>query len=238
MSVINAKELRMAISKVLPCVDKWHHRTELQHILFEVKIGTLALVATDGNRIASVNLKVDLPDGEWLIFHKNAKRVRDDLRVAREVRIGIEKENLIITPVFEDREESVSLSPGDYPRWREVIPSVFATEATFRAEEMKSGLKEVKIKDEQFLKLSIEAGKIKLLVKHEEYGGKKTIKKAIVSAGIEGKPVRLVVFERRFRQAVNILGGKITLRIAGPKSPLLLEKGGVKWILAPTWIDW
>jgi len=252
MSVINTKELARAIFKVWPCVSKKNEiRSILKCILFEVKDGLLTLVGSDGWRIATVSLKADLPDGKWLLHHKDAQALRRDLislkavwqsiLFTREIESRVEKRNLILIIPLDGVEKTYTFSSGeDYPRWRHLMPSSFTTEITFLAKEMKEALKTVRIKDEWIVRLYIEkgetpeAGEIKLLVKSEEFGDKE----AIVRAKVKGEPIKQAFNLNYLRQAANSLGGEIIFRTSGGHHPALFKRGEIRWLILPTFVSW
>ncbi len=238
--MVNPKEFKRAISKVLPCVDKWSNQAVFQHILFELKDGMLTLVAADRFRMAYTALKVNLPDGEWVVHHTDARELRDNLKKAKEVEIRMNGEDLVIDIDPDEYEETLTVNfpKQDYIKylaWRNyIIPISFSTEATFSAQAMRKALKETHQKSEWVIKLEIAEGKIKLRSREEEG----EVKEAIIPAQVEGDSIKIAFNGIYLRQMVNTLGGKIILKTASPSAPALFKRDKTNWIIMPMYITW
>lgn len=239
--LITPKELRRAISDVLPCVDKWSSQAVFQHILFELKDGILTLVATDRFRMAYTALRVNLPDGERVVHHTDARELRDNLKKAKEVEIRINGEDLAIDIIPDRYEETftVNFSKQDnikYLAWRKyIIPTSFSTQATFSAQAMKRALRGIHQKSEWVIKLEIAEGKIKLRSRSEE---EEELKEAIIPAQVEGDSIKIAFDGTYLRQMVNTLGREIILKTVSPSGPALFQRDKTNWIIMPMLITW
>src|ERR1700761_2719449 len=121
---IGQKELKDGLKKTSYAISTDETRYVLNGILFSFKENKLTLVATDGRRLALVDLELEFPRSQELDIIVPTKAVVELQRLVREegdVKLSI-GENQI---AFElNRTLLVSkLIEGNYPNYRQVIPS-------------------------------------------------------------------------------------------------------------------
>ena len=121
---IAQKDLKDGLKKTSYAISVDETRYVLNGILFSFKDNKLTLVATDGRRLALVDLEVEFPSSqetEIIVSTKAVTEIQRLLREEGEVKLSI-GENQI---AFElNRTLLVSkLIEGNYPNYRQVIPS-------------------------------------------------------------------------------------------------------------------
>ena len=119
-----SQNLKDGLKKTSYAISVDETRYVLNGILFSFKDNKLALVATDGRRLALVELEVEFPSSqetEIIVSTKAVTEIQRLLREEGEVKLSI-GENQI---AFElNRTLLVSkLIEGNYPNYRQVIPS-------------------------------------------------------------------------------------------------------------------
>jgi DNA polymerase-3 subunit beta len=121
---IAQKDLKDGLKKTSYAISVDETRYVLNGILFSFKDNKLTLVATDGRRLALVDLEVEFPksqETEIIVSTKAVTEIQRLLREEGEVKLSI-GENQI---AFElNRTLLVSkLIEGNYPNYRQVIPA-------------------------------------------------------------------------------------------------------------------
>ena len=121
---IAQKDLKDGLKKTSYAISVDETRYVLNGILFSFKDNKLTLVATDGRRLALVDLEVEFPSSqetEIIVSTKAVTEIQRLLREEGEVKLSI-SENQI---AFElNRTLLVSkLIEGNYPNYRQVIPA-------------------------------------------------------------------------------------------------------------------
>src|SRR5580693_3387943 len=121
---IRQKDLRDGLKKTSYAISTDETRYVLNGLLFSFKENKLTLVATDGRRLAMVDIELEIPRSQETDIIVPTKAVAELQRLVREegeVKLGI-GENQI---AFElNRTLLVSkLIEGNYPNYRQVIPA-------------------------------------------------------------------------------------------------------------------
>lgn len=133
--------------------------------------------------MAYTTLKVDLPDGEWLVHQIYARELRALLKISQKVDLRINQGELVAdiegTTLFLTRGNDLK-----YANWRSYIPASFVTETIFSARTMRKALKEIHQERLWYVKLEAEKGKIKLRCKNE----KGDFEEATIPADVKGGP--------------------------------------------------
>src|SRR5271157_2473237 len=143
---IAQKELKDGLKKTSYAISTDETRYVLNGILFSFKENKLTLVATDGRRLALVDLELEFPRSQELDIIIPTKAVAELQRLVREegeVKLSI-GENQI---AFElNRTLLVSkLIEGNYPNYRQVIPGEAKERITLEREEFLHALRRAEI---------------------------------------------------------------------------------------------
>ncbi|MEK7503754.1 MAG: DNA polymerase III subunit beta [Patescibacteria group bacterium] len=233
---VDTKELKRAISRVLPCVSRDDYRLIFQYVLFESKNGLLTLVAADGFRMAYATLKVALPDGEWVVHHTDVRELRTLLKIGQKADLRINQGELVVdikgTTLFLTRGNELK-----YVNWRAYLPASFGTDGTeiiFSTQAMKKALKEIRQKYPWHVKLEVAEGKIKLRCKNE----KGDFEEAVIPADVKGSPIKIALDGVYLRQMVNAFSKEVLLKIDHPYHPALFQKDNASWVVMSAYVDW
>ena len=133
--VIDQKVLREALRKTSYAISTDETRYVLNGILCSFKLNALTMVATDGRRLAMVEQEIDFPEGNETEVIIPTKAVQELLRLLEdegEVRVRLTDSQV----VFElgDNLLVSKLIEGNYPNYRQVIPSEAKERVTLERE--------------------------------------------------------------------------------------------------------
>jgi DNA polymerase III subunit beta len=143
---IAQKDLKDGLKKTFYAISTEQARYVLNGILFSFKDNKLTLVATDGRRLALVNLELEFPSSqetEIIVPTKAVTEIQRLLREESEVKLSI-GENQI---AFElNRTLLVSkLIEGTYPNYRQVIPPEAKERITLERETFLTAVRRVSL---------------------------------------------------------------------------------------------
>ncbi len=132
---IKQKELRDALKRTSYAISTDETRYVLNGILFSFKAGKLTMVATDGRRLALVDLEVEFPQSQEVEIIVPTKCVTELARLisgdgdvkmsVSENQIAFEAENTLLVS---------KLIEGNYPNYRQVIPGEAKERVTLERE--------------------------------------------------------------------------------------------------------
>jgi DNA polymerase III subunit beta len=143
---INQKQLKDGLKKTAYAISTDETRYVLNGILFSFKDNKLTLVATDGRRLALVDLELEFPRSQEIDIVVPTKAVTELQRLLREdgeIKLSV-GENQI---AFElNRTLLVSkLIEGNYPNYRQVIPAEAKERITLERETFFSAVRRVSL---------------------------------------------------------------------------------------------
>src|ERR1700726_2953195 len=169
---IGQKKLRDGLKKTSYAISTDETRYVLNGILFSFKENKLTLVATDGGRLALADLELEFPRSQELDIIVPTKAVAELQRLVREegevkLRIG---ENQI---AFElNRTLLVSkLIEGNYPNYRQVIPSAAKERIRLERETFLTAVRRVSLlASEKSVKLIFTKSNIDIVANTPEVG--------------------------------------------------------------------
>src|SRR3984957_10309781 len=169
---IGQKELKDGLKKTSYAISTDETRYVLNGILFSFKENKLTLVATDGRRLALVDLELEFPRSQELDIIVPTKAVAELQRLVREegeVKLSI-GENQI---AFElNRTLLVSkLIEGNYPNYRQVIPAEAKERITLERETFLTAVRRVSLlAGEKSVKLIFTKSNIDIVANTPEVG--------------------------------------------------------------------
>jgi DNA polymerase-3 subunit beta len=171
---IGQKELKDGLKKTSYAISTDETRYVLNGILFSFKDNKLTLVATDGRRLALVDLEVEFPRSQELDVIVPTKAITELQRLVRDegdvkLRIG---ENQI---AFElNRTLLVSkLIEGNYPNYRQVIPAEAKERITLERETFLTAVRRVSLlasEKSNSVKLTFTKGNIDIVATTPDVG--------------------------------------------------------------------
>lgn len=162
--------LRFMLRYTSYAVSTEETRYVLNGILFNFGEGKLALVATDGRRLALVEEAIEAPEGRCIVPTKAITELGRLLGDRGKVTLR-HTENQASFALFKDGEEEPSVNlttkliDGTYPNYQQVIPKESKETATLEREEFLAALKRAEIMtSDKSSSVKLELGENKLLI--------------------------------------------------------------------------
>lgn len=231
---LGSLELSEALTRVLPFTTKDDARPTLQCVLFRAKEGKLALVASDGFRLAVVNLDYDDGEGEVLINRDELRGIANALRKAKRVRLGFEKNG--------DSLEGMSLiidteairytwcgADGQFPDYEKLIPTEFNTVAhldTVEAIKAVNSFRALSDNPKDYpIDLTIGEGKI-VMANPDNKG------ETMIPADTDGQGY-VRVDGRYLADVLKACGGMVDFKLANAYSPMFFTADGYQLVVMP-----
>ena len=230
---IGGVELAEALARVLPFTARDDARPVLQCVNFEATDGRLALVTSDGFRLAIVTLDYDEGEGQCLVGNDDLKGIVNALKRAKRARITFEPDgeldgkNIILdTELIRYKWTG---RDGSYPNYRQLIPTEADTRAHFdTVEAMKAvaSLNALAGSKAPAIDLTIGEGKI-------EMADSERIGQAEVKADTEGETVKVRLAGGYLTEALRACGGMVDLQAKTAFSPVLFSTNGYQLMVMP-----
>jgi DNA polymerase III subunit beta len=190
---IQAEKLLYLIDKTIFASSNDEARFNLNAVLFEQQEEKIKLVATDGHRLAMIDedLGMSLPSKRVVVSKRSLLELKRTLETLKgEISLGFEPKNMIIRT---DRlMMTVRLTEGDYPDYRQVIPSPSDKKLTADRVQMLQSLRRVSILTSERNKgitVEIVPGQMILTAIHPDLGTAKDV----VEVAYEGEEMSLIV---------------------------------------------
>ena len=234
------KELKDGLKKTFYAISTDETRYVLNGILFSFKDNKLTLVATDGRRLALVDLELEFPRSQELDIIIPTKAVAELQRLVRdegEVKLSI-GENQI---AFElNRTLLVSkLIEGNYPNYRQVIPAEAKERITLERETFLTAVRRVSLlasEKSNSVKLIFSKSNIDIVATTPDVGEAKE-SLAVMYKGREFS----IAFNPEFLMAPlrNLTNDEVYLDLIDEMSPGVLKiPGPFLYVLMPMRINW
>ncbi len=167
---LNQGKLRFMLRYTSYAVSKEETRYVLNGILFSFGEGKLALVATDGRRLALMEEAIEAPEGRCIVPTKAITELGKLLGDLGKVTLR-HTENQASFALFKDGEEESSVNlttkliDGTYPNYQQVIPKDSKETATLEREEFLAALRRAEIMtSDKSSSVKLELGENKLLI--------------------------------------------------------------------------
>jgi DNA polymerase-3 subunit beta len=231
---LGSLELSEALTRVLPFTTKDDARPVLQCVLFRAKEGKLALVASDGFRLAVVTLDYDDGEGEVLINRDELRGIANALRKAKRVRLGFEKngdslEGMSLIIDTEAIRYSWHSADGQFPDYEKLIPTDFNTVAhldTVEAIKAVYSFRALSDNPKDYpIDLTIEEGKI-VMANPDNKG------ETMIPADTDGQG-NVRVDGRYLADVLKACGGMVDFKLANAYSPMLFTADGYQLVVMP-----
>lgn len=169
-TALDQGKLRSMLHYTSYAVSKEETRYVLNGILFSFGEGKLALVATDGRRLALLEEAIEAPEGRCIVPTKAIAELGKLLGDRGKVELR-HTENQASFALFKDGEEDPSVNlttkliDGTYPNYRQVIPKDSKEKATLDREEFLMALRRAEIMtSDKSSSVKLELGENKLLI--------------------------------------------------------------------------
>ncbi len=183
----NLENFKKIISKVFPFVSSLETRQELTGVLFKIEDDNVYTVATDSFRLGeniissndlvnNKNANVELSEENFIILTKQLclyiNKIGDNYK---DVNCCVENNHLFIE--CEDLSVTAKLIDGNYPDYKQIIPSSSSTLITVNKAEFIEALKVTTVfvgKDNKEIFFDIHNDKMKITTKQQENGSSTT----------------------------------------------------------------
>ena len=171
---IAQKDLKDGLKKTSYAISTDETRYVLNGTLFSFKDNKLTLVATDGRRLALVDLELEFPRSQEIDVIVPTKAVMELQRLVKEegdVKVSI-SENQIAFEINQTLLVS-KLIEGNYPNYRQVIPSEAKERVTLERETLLNAVRRVALlasEKSNSVKLSFSKGNIDIVATTPEVG--------------------------------------------------------------------
>ncbi|OGV39039.1 MAG: DNA polymerase III subunit beta [Lentisphaerae bacterium GWF2_49_21] len=228
-------ELARIFGQISYAVSIDDSRKVLNGILLSIKENTFTVVATDGKRLALVEKVMEKYEGE-----EGDSIVPS--RSANEIARIIQKEGEVIIEIGENQASfkagntvmTTKLVEGNYPNYRQVIPTSFSKKVQIPSAEFSSALRRVSLvvsESSSFVKMTFNKTSLLLHASSSEFGESKE------SIDIEyGGPELNISFNPIFLSDPfrNIDADKVTLQMNDGYSPVAISGGeGFLYVIMP-----
>ena len=225
---IKSGDFTRAIRSVAYCASLSAIKPELQSVLVYGEAGKLVAAATDSFRLAEKNVPLRAGGSvpELLIPARNAAEL---------VRI-LDNVNAEIELYYNDNQMSVQtdgvyytsrLLDGSFPKYRQILPKSFTTEAVVLREDMASALKSLSIFADKFaqVSLSLDAAKKSMFLSSRNPDVGEQI--STIKAAIQGDSVSVSFNGRYLADSLqSVSGDSVRLHSNGPGKAMLIKDAG------------
>lgn len=237
---LKARDFKQALIQVVFSVSLNDARPEISGVYFAVENNQLVLAGTDSFRLAEKKVKIQMvsgitPDAQAQVGKlKNFKPIIVPLRTIKEVlRIIFEEDEQIeiftsdnqILFSLPDRELISRLIEGDYPDYKQIIPSAFKTKAEIDKQDFLSAIRIAGLftqKDVNTVVLDIQPSTGKILI--ESASSSIGEEKTLISAKIEGDLQKIVFDYRYLLDGLNNLPSEeVIFEFVSPSAPALMR---------------
>ncbi len=228
---VNSFDFKVMLERVQPFASLEETRAEISGVYLErieEESGKLRLVATDGHRLAYVEAPMeDLPEGltEGVIIPRKGvtelRKLLDEIKGDVEISIG----ETFVSAGTGNYEVTVRLVGGEFPAYREVIPSSFLRSIHVDRERFAEVLRRVSVISTDRLKsVILEARKGELSV----YSMSQDIGEAVdyIEAQVEGEELKIGFNAKYLLDVAASSGGEtLVMKVNDELSPALFTPG-------------
>ncbi|MBP9818085.1 DNA polymerase III subunit beta [Candidatus Shapirobacteria bacterium] len=219
--------LSQAVSQVAFAAATDDSRPVLMAVLCTFTPDKLSLVATDGYRLSlkEINLteKLSLPGGqESIIFMIPSRSLLEITKLSKNVKkikLGASSDLHQLVFVLEDVELVSRLIEGDFPDYRRIIPSSFATTVSVNKEEFSQAIKIASVfarESANVVRFNIKKDSIELSANAPQIGQNK----ASVDARITGEPLEIAFNYKYVSDYLSIVkGDTVVFELNEPLTP-------------------
>ncbi len=226
---LETKEFKNAASRIISTTAVSETRPEITGVFMEIKTDKLTLASTDSYRLAEKIIQLEKPVQELTSIIIPKTTINEIIYIIGEnqgkLKIAISQNQILFN--FDNINLISRLIDGQYPDYRQIIPTSFKIKALVNINELKNAVKIAGLfTNAQVsgikLKLNQSANEIKVSAESGEIGASNSQ----IEAKIEGEPVEVeVVFNYKYILDAlnNMFTDQIILEINDAFSPVLLK---------------
>lgn len=233
------EELTAGIAQVAGFASTAENRPVYTAVLMEVDEHGLTMVATDAYRVAECRLPLDEGAASWGRLLVPAKVMSDLPRVLKgengDVTIRVSPRGNQVAFRLGASEIRARVIDGQYPNYKQVILDSFPTIVRLP----KAGLDRalgacLAFADEErhAVRLLVDDGRLMVTAAAADVGGGE----AEMDAELTGEPATIHLNATFLRDALDVIGDTVELRISGPKTPMLIvdpDDDGYRHVVLP-----
>lgn len=222
---IEAEDLKLALEQVLFAASTNQTQAEISGVLFAVEKQQLRVVATDRYRLAEKTLGLksqNCPDSQFIIPHRTLSEV---YRIASGFKKPIEVVFNETQGVFkiQDTEIITRLVDGQYPDYKQLIPTEFNAEVLVSREKLLGAIKVAGIfsQNGNSVKLSFGSslGGLRVATESQDLGKSDVL----VEAEVSGGGGELILNHRYISDCLNNLSEeRVVIKITSDSAPSLI----------------
>lgn len=225
--------VKRMLKETTPCVSSDNSRQVLCGFYFSIGARETIIVTTDGTQLACANVPTaDTADATIIIPTEAAIILTGLLGNDGPVKIIVENARVVFQ--FSGCQFISKLIEGKYPNYEQVIPKKGSSTATINREELITTLSRMVCllirNDHLSVKMSFDKEQLSLALQSQSSGD------ALESIPIKytGDPVVLAVDPQRLLSMLpNFSDEKITIRINGESTPIVIQNESLLYILMP-----
>lgn len=218
---IDAKEFRIAISQVAFASAYSETQPEISGVLFAFDDGKMRLVATDRYRLAEKTMNVEGGLSKNIIVpNRTVQELAKVLGNAENGKVQLYFTQNQIMFKTEETELTSRLIDGQYPDYKQIIPTEFNTEIEVTTEDLGAAMRTAGIFTQTGNNVTLEFGD-KLTVSSSS--GDLGESKVNIPCKVEGQPGRIIFNHRYILDCLSTVGTKsVTFQIINENSPAVL----------------
>jgi DNA polymerase-3 subunit beta len=206
-------------------------RPVLTAVLTNLTPDSLSLVATDGFRLSTKNIKlvnpITLPNDQksitLLVPSRSLGEIIKLARNTKKIKFGLSPDSNQLIFILDDTEIVSRLIDGDFPDYQRIIPSSFATKIKLSRDELSQGVKIASVfakESANVVKFSLKNNQIEITANAPQIGQNK----AVVEASIEGESVEIAFNYKFISDFLNICRGEeVTIELNESLTPALFR---------------
>lgn len=228
--VVPQEQLKAALSNTVFAAARDDSRFALNGVCMQIQNGKATFKATDGKRLAKTELQLEIDPAFSGTYVIPIKSVEELLKVLEED--GTATIYLMADKIAVENESTqiiTKLLSGEYPDFRQIIPSQVDTQISIHRGELMSLLRQVSLfaeEEKHSVKFSFEKGELKLMANKEVGEGK-------VNMPVDYSQERLeVAFNPTYFNDIlrHIKGETFKLGVTDSYNPVVILEGDVESI--------
>ena len=177
LMTVDGRDLARGVKRAMVAVASDHNRPALSSILLEREEDGLCLVGLDGRQMSVATLEAtfesDWPSCQVLVPAAQLGELAREMSDVEEVGMGVAAAGNYLSVWTESVERSLLLTSGEFPEWRDAVPSDHGSVAVVRSQALGEALWRVsRLADEEasVVHLQLSASEIRMSSETDELG--------------------------------------------------------------------
>ena len=216
---VSAKQLNSALTGVIHAASTDATRYSLNGVFLQAEGEVAVAVATDGHRLAKVEVPWNGPSVFGSILPRKAVAIMRSILEGVDGSVALTVKDRLVTLMVGDESVSLRLIDGQFPRWQEVIPSSDQQQGTLTVDRRKllEVLKRVSIVGSS---AKVDLGELKVSTVDADLGEAKEA----LPGDYQGLPIVFGINAVYVREALGAMTAEtVTLNVWDDVSPLVIK---------------